>query len=111
MTGRCITVVPRRRWRADPLGRLATLILAASDGRLTVPNEVRAGLGRNNPQLAAVAAFEAALIALAPNESSVFASETLNAVEAKTEPFWGRPVQNSGTLVCGVAMRMLSSTF
>ena len=62
-------------------------------------------LGEDNPQLAAFDALEntysvsnKALIAVAPQEGSVFTREALGAIEELTETAWRAPYSNRGRL-------------
>ena len=74
------------------------LSMAAGGRFITVSNEHRVMFGEDNPQLAAFDALEdtysasnTALIAVAPDEGTVFTRETLAVVEELTEAAWLAP--------------------
>ena len=96
-----ITVILRYRWLVVLLASLTMLSMAAGARFLTVTSDYRTLFGKNNPHLAAFDVLEqtysasnAALIAIAPREGSVFTRETLGAIEALTEAAWRTPHSN-----------------
>ena len=90
--------VLRWRWPVVAIAALAMLTLAGGADRIGVTNDYRSLFDDNNPELAALDALEdtystsnAALIAVAPRNESVFTIEALNAIENLTEAAWGTP--------------------
>ena len=74
------------------------LVMAAGGQYLTVSDDLRIMLSKDNPQLIAFDVLEATysasntvLIAIAPREGSVFSRETLGAIEELTEAAWQAP--------------------
>ncbi len=95
---RYITAILRHRWPVIVLACLFMLSMAAGGRFITVSNEHRVMFGEDNPQLAAFDALEdtysasnTALIAVAPDEGTVFTRETLAVVEELTEAAWLAP--------------------
>ena len=98
---RYIAAILRRRWPVVVLATLAMLVMTAGARFITVSNDYRILFSEDNPQLLAFNALEntysasdTALIALAPQEGSVFTRETLVAVEELTEAAWRTPYSN-----------------
>ena len=95
---RYISFVLRYRWLVVVLA-LSVMLATSWGGRfLTVTSDYRTLFGEDNPHLAAFDALEAtysatnaALIAIAPRENSVFTRETLDAIEELTEAAWQVP--------------------
>ncbi len=95
---RYIAAVLRRRW---PVAALAVLVMLGMTGGarlIGVTNDYRSLFPEDNPQLAALdeledtySAFNAALIAVAPEGGSVFTREALGAIEELTEAAWEAP--------------------
>ena len=88
----------RYRWLVVVLATLIMLGLTAGARFITVTNDYRILFGEDNPQLLAFDALEntysasnAALIAIAPRDGTVFTRETLGAVEELTEAAWRTP--------------------
>ena len=88
----------RYRWLVVVLATLIMLALTAGVRFITVTNDYRILFGEDNPQLLAFDALEntysasnAALIAIAPRDGTVFTRETLGAVEELTEAAWRTP--------------------
>ena len=75
------------------------MVLAAAGGdRITVADDARLLLGKENPELVALNALEdtyaatnSVLIAVSPREGSVFTRRTLGAIEELTEAAWKTP--------------------
>ena len=95
---RYIAFVLKRRWLVIGLAVLALLMLASGARFVEISTETRQLFDRNDPRLIALEAFEeifvaadAALIAIAPLEGSVFTRETLGAIEELTESAWLTP--------------------
>ena len=95
---RYIDFILRRRWWVVALSVLLMVLVAAGGDRVVVANDFRLLLGENNPELAALngledtyAASNTVLIAIAPQNGSVFTRSTLEAVEALTEEAWLTP--------------------
>ena len=90
--------VLRFRWLVVGLATLVMLAMTAGVPFITVTNDYRVLLSEDNPQLAAFDAMEntysasnAALIAIAPRDGSVFTREALGAIEELTEAAWRSP--------------------
>ena len=90
--------VLRRRWLVVVLATLVMLAITAGARFITVTNDYRVLFSADNPQLAAFDALEntysvsnAALIAIAPRDGSVFTREALGAIEELTEAAWRAP--------------------
>ena len=95
---RYIAAVLRRRWLVVALATLVMLAITAGARFITVTNDYRVLFSEDNPQLAAFDALEntystsnAALIAIAPRDGSVFTREALGAIEELTEAAWRAP--------------------
>ncbi len=95
---RYIAAVLRRRWLVIALATLIMLAITAGARFITVTNDYRVLFSEDNPQLAAFDALEntysvsnAALIAVAPRDGSVFTREALGAIEELTEAAWRAP--------------------
>ena len=95
---RYIDVILRRRWLVVVSAVLIMLVMAAGAQYLTVSDDLRIMLSKDNPQLIAFDLLEATysasntvLIAIAPQEGSVFTRETLGAIEELTEAAWQAP--------------------
>ena len=95
---RYIAAVLRRRWLVVVLATLVMLAMTAGVRFITVTNDYRVLFSEDNPQLAAFDALEntysisnAALIAIAPRDGSVFTREALGAIEELTEAAWRAP--------------------
>ncbi len=95
---RYIAAVLRRRWLVVALATLVMLAITAGARFITVTNDYRVLFSADNPQLAAFDALEntysvsnAALIAIAPRDGSVFTREALGAIEELTEAAWRAP--------------------
>ena len=88
----------RYRWLVVVLATLVMLAITAGARFITVTNDYRILFGEDNPQLLAFDALEntysasnAALIAIAPRDGTVFTREALGAVEELTEAAWRTP--------------------
>ena len=88
----------RRRWLVVALATLVMLAITAGARFITVTNDYRVLFSADNPQLAAFNALEntysvsnAALIAIAPRDGSVFSRAALGAIEDLTEAAWRAP--------------------
>ena len=88
----------RYRWLVVVLATLIMLVITAGARFITVTNDYRVLFSEDNPQLLAFDALEntysasnAALIAIAPRDGTVFTRETLGAVEELTEAAWRTP--------------------
>ena len=95
---RYIAAILRRRWLVVVLATLVMLAITAGARFITVTNDYRVLFSEDNPQLAAFDALEntysvsnAALIAIAPRDGSVFTREALVAIEELTEAAWRAP--------------------
>ncbi len=95
---RYIAFVLGRRWHVIGLTVLAMLMLASGARFVEISTEYRQLFDKDDPQLIALEALEdtftaadAALIAIAPLEGSVFTRETLGAIEELTETAWLTP--------------------
>ncbi len=95
---RYIAVILRRRWLVVVLATMVMLAITAGARFITVTNDYRVLFSEDNPQLAAFDALEntysvsnAALIAIAPRNGSVFTREALVAIEELTEAAWRAP--------------------
>ena len=95
---RYIAAVLSRRWLVVVLATLVMLAMTAGARFITVTNDYRVLFSEDNPQLAAFDALEntysvsnAALIAIAPRDGSVFTREVLVAIEELTEAAWRAP--------------------
>ena len=95
---RCVVNILRHRWLVVVLATLFMLAMTAGVRFITVTNDYRILFSEDNPQLLAFDALEntysasnAALIAIAPRDGSVFTREALGAVEELTEAAWRAP--------------------
>ena len=100
---RFATTVLRRRWLVAAFATLLMLVVTGGARFIGVTNDYRSLFDEDNPQLAALDALEntytvskTALIAVAPREDSategsIFARETLAAIEELTEAAWLAP--------------------
>ena len=95
---RYIVAILHRRWLVVALATLVMLAMTAGARFITVTNDYRVLFSADNPQLAAFDALEntysvsnAALIAIAPRDGSVFTREALDAIEELTEAAWRAP--------------------
>ena len=95
---RYIAAILRCRWLVVVLATLVMLAITAGARFITVTNDYRVLFSEDNPQLAAFDALEntysvsnAALIAIAPRDGSVFTREALVAIEELTEAAWRAP--------------------
>ena len=95
---RYIAAILHRRWLVVVLATLVMLAFTAGARFITVTNDYRVLFSADNPQLAAFDALEntysvsnAALIAVAPRDGSVFTREALGAIEELTEAAWRAP--------------------
>ena len=88
----------RYRWLVLASAVVAMLVLTAGVHFITISNDWRDMLDKDNPQLVAFDALEdtytatnAALVAVAPKGGSVFTREALGAIEELTEAAWRVP--------------------
>ena len=88
----------RRRWFVVAFAAALMLAVALGARFIGVTNDYRSLFDDDNPQLAALDGFEstygasnAALIAIAPREGSVFTGEVLGAIQELTEAGWRAP--------------------
>ena len=95
---RYIATVLERRWLVIALTALIMLLMTAGARFVTVTNDYRIMFSEDNPELAAFNALEntysasnKALIAIAPQEGSVFTREVLDVVVKLTEATWRAP--------------------
>ncbi|MXX38330.1 MAG: MMPL family transporter [Gemmatimonadetes bacterium] len=95
---RYIAAILRRRWLVVVFATLVMLAITTGVRFITVTNDYRVLFSEDNPQLAAFDALEntysvsnAALIAIAPRDGSVFTREALGAIEELTEAAWRVP--------------------
>ena len=95
---RYIATVLERRWLVIALTALIMLLMTAGARFVTVTNDYRIMFSEDNPELAAFNALEntysasnKALIAIAPQEGSVFTREVLDVVVELTEATWRAP--------------------
>ena len=95
---RYIAFVLNRRWSVLALTAVVALALTAGTRHLGVTNEYRSLFDERNPQLIALNTLEntysssdAALIAIAPREGSVFTREVLGAIQEMTDTAWRAP--------------------
>ena len=98
---RYIAFILRNRRLVVALSGPLMLALLAGVQFITVTNDYNSLFEEGNPQLAALHALEdtystsnAALIAVAPKEGSVFTREALGAIEELTEAGWRAPYSN-----------------
>ncbi len=91
----------RYRWLVLALSVAVMLVLAAGLRFISISNDWRDMLDEDNPQLVAFDALEdtytatnAAVIAVAPREGSVFTRESLIAIEELTEASWQLPMSS-----------------
>ena len=95
---RYAAAILRWRWLVIALAAVLMLLLAGGARFIGVTNDYRSLFSEDDPQLALLDELEntysvsyAALIAVAPRESSVFTRETLGAIEELTEAAWRAP--------------------
>ena len=95
---RYLALVLGRRWLVILVVSLLMLLMTAGARHVTVSDDLRDMLGKDNPRLIAFDALEdtystsnSVLIAIAPREGSVFTRETLRAIEELTEAAWRAP--------------------
>ena len=95
---RYIAAILRCRWLVVVFATLVMLAITAGARFITVTNDYRVLFSEDNPQLAAFDTLEntysvsnAALIAIAPRDGSVFTREALGAIEELTEAAWRVP--------------------
>ncbi len=95
---RYIDVILHRRWLVIALASLLMALMTAGAQFITVSDDHRILLGKDNPQLTAFDVLQdtysesnTALIAIAPRRGSVFTKETLRAIEELTEAAWKAP--------------------
>lgn len=93
-----LDVVLNRRWLVVSFVSLFMLVMATGAQYLTVSDDLRTLLSKDNPKLIAFDVLEATysasntvLVAIAPQEGSVFTRETLGAIEELTEAAWQAP--------------------
>ena len=86
------------RWPVVVLASIVMLVMAGGARFLTVTSDYRTLFGEGNPHLAAFDAVEdtysasnAALIAVAPRNGSVFTRETLGAIKELSDAAWQTP--------------------
>ena len=91
-------VIVHRRWLVAALATVLMVVVTGGARFIGVTNDYRSMFAEDNPQLAAYDALEetysasnAALIAIAPRQGSVFTRDTLGAVEELTEAAWRTP--------------------
>ena len=89
---RYIELVLSRRWLVAVLATLIMLAIASGARFVTVSNDYRTLFSEEDPKLAALDALEntystseLALIAVTPQDGTVFTRETLGAIEALTD--------------------------
>ena len=95
----CISLVMGRRWLTILLSLLVMLTLAAGARYLVeVDVDVRNHFGNDDPHIVALEQLEAtyslsdaALVAVAPKDGTIFTRETLVAIEELTEQLWRTP--------------------
>ena len=95
---RYAAAILHRRWLVAALATLLMLVVTGGARFIGVTNDYRSMFAEDNPQLAAFDALEdtysasnAALIAVAPREGSVFTREALGAIEELTDAAWRTP--------------------
>ena len=94
-----VALVMRRRWLTVLLSLLVMAIFAAGAGRIVeVDVDVRNHFGKDDPHIVALdrledtyALSDAALVAVAPKNGTVFTRETLVAIEELTDRLWRTP--------------------
>ena len=98
---RYIEIVLSRRWLVAVLATLIMLAVASGARFVTVSNDYRTLFSEEDPKLAALDALEntystseLALIAVTPQDGTVFTRETLGAIEALTDAAWQTPYSN-----------------
>ena len=98
---RYIELVLSRRWLVALLATLIMLAVASGARFVTVSNDYRTLFSEEDPKLAALDALEntystseLALIAVTPQDGTVFTRETLGAIEALTDAAWQTPYSN-----------------
>ena len=90
--------IGRRRWTIVVTATVLMLAVTGGARFIGITNDYRSLFDEDNPQLAALDALEetysssnAALVAVAPREGSVFTRETLAAIEELTDAVWQAP--------------------
>ena len=98
---RYIAEILERRWLVVALATLVMLAITSGVRFVTVSNDYRILFSEDDPKFAALDALEntystadLALIAVTPQEGSVFTRETLEAIEQLTEAAWQTPYSN-----------------
>ncbi len=93
-----IDFVLRRRWLIVAIVGLVMVAVSAGAAFIRISNDYRIMFRENDPQLATLDALEATfsesravLVALAPQEGSIFTRESLAALEEMTETAWQVP--------------------
>ena len=93
-----LDVVMRRRWLVVAVAGLVMLTVSAGAVFIGISNDYRIMFNEDDPQLATLDQLErtysesrAVLIALAPNDGSIFTREGLGALEEMTETAWRAP--------------------
>ena len=95
----CISMIVTRRWLTILLSLLFMLALAAGAARLIVVDvDFRNHFGESDPHLIALEQLEetyalsdVVLVAVAPDNGTIFTQETLVAIEELTEQLWRTP--------------------
>ena len=95
----CTALVMGRRWLTIPVSLLAMSVLAAGTAQLVqVDVDVRNHFGKDDPHIVALdrledtyALSDAALVAVAPQEGTIFTREALIAIEELTDRLWQTP--------------------
>ena len=94
-------LVLSRRWLVALLATLIMLAVTSGARFVTVSNDYRTLFNEDDPKLAALDALEntystseLALIAVTPQDGTVFTRETLGAIEALTDAAWQTPHSN-----------------
>lgn len=95
----CIATIMKRQWLTILLSSLVMLALAAGARHITLVDvDVRNHFGKDNPHIIALEQLEdtyalsdAVLVAVAPQNGTVFTRETLVAIEELTEQLWRTP--------------------
>ena len=93
-----LDIVMRRRWLVVAVAGLVMLTVSAGAVFIGISNDYRIMFNEDDPQLATLDQLErtysesrAVLIALAPNDGSIFTREGLGALEEMTETAWRAP--------------------
>ncbi len=95
---RYILAILRHRWSVVVLAALFMLAMTAGGRFITVTNDYRSLFSSDDPRLIALDQLEqtyvksnSALVAIAPEQGSVFTRKTLGAIEELTEAAWKMP--------------------